>query len=79
VVGDVAVTTLSGVAVGDAALDVRDQHPDATTGDSLRFLLLDRTTIGTLDGSDLVYGVGVVAEDETTITSIRVPSVNWGV
>ena len=78
-VGDVAISTLSGVAVGDAAVEVRDEHPEAVQGDSLAVFDFDRTPVGVLDGTELTNSVGVLADDEITVSGIRAPLVNWGV
>ncbi|KQQ09949.1 hypothetical protein [Rathayibacter sp. Leaf296] len=78
-VGDVAISTLSGVAVGDAAVEVRDEHPEAVQGDSLGIFDFDRTPVGVLDGTELTNSVGVLADDEITVSGIRAPFVNWGV
>ncbi|WP_156465947.1 MULTISPECIES: hypothetical protein [unclassified Rathayibacter] len=82
-VGDVAISTLGGVAVGDAAQDVRAEHPDGvpagSADGSLGLFLFDETTVGSHNGGDLVNSVMAVAEDETTVSRIVAPSANWGV
>ncbi|QHC65909.1 hypothetical protein GSU68_04465 [Rathayibacter sp. VKM Ac-2759] len=79
-VGDVAISTLGGVAVGDATRDVVAQHPDGVPeGGSLGLFLFDETTVGSHNGGDLVNSVMAVAEDEITVSRIAAPSANWGV
>ena len=78
-VGDVAISTLGGVAVGDAAEEVRAEHPDSVQEGAPGLFDFDTTPVGTLDGVELTHTVGVLAEDEVTVSGIRAPFVNWGV
>ncbi|MCM6764196.1 hypothetical protein NB037_17410, partial [Rathayibacter sp. ZW T2_19] len=78
-VGDVAISTLGGVAVGDAAEEVRAEHPDSVQEGAPGLFDFDTTPVGTLDGFELTHTVGVLAEDEVTVSGIRAPFVNWGV
>ncbi|SMH48890.1 hypothetical protein SAMN06295885_3156 [Rathayibacter oskolensis] len=83
VVGDVAISTLGGVSVGDTTAEVQAEHPeglvDSGAGVSLAYFRFDETVIGTQNGGDLTNSVGVLAEDEIAVSSIRAPFVNWGV
>ncbi|MWV49122.1 hypothetical protein GRS96_07505 [Rathayibacter sp. VKM Ac-2803] len=82
-VGDVAVSTLGGVSVGDATADVRVEHPDGILEgagpESAGLFLFDETSVGSSNGNDLVNSVMAIADDEVTISAIRAPSANWGV
>lgn len=78
-VGDVAISTLGGVAVGDATADVAAEHPDSATGGALGTFLFDTTPVGTVEGYELTNTVGAIAEDEVTVSSLRAPFMNWGV
>ncbi|KZX22526.1 hypothetical protein [Rathayibacter tanaceti] len=78
-VGDVAVSTLGGVSVGDATADVRAEHPESAGAGAAGLFLFDATSVGSSDGSDLVNSVMAIADDEVTISAIRAPSANWGV
>ncbi|ROQ65192.1 hypothetical protein EDF36_0695 [Rathayibacter sp. PhB152] len=78
-VGDVAISTLGGVTVGDATAELAAEHPESTTDGAPGSFLFDTTPVGTLEGYELTNTVGAIAEDEVTVSSLRAPFVNWGV
>jgi hypothetical protein len=78
-VDGVAISTLGGVAVGDAAAEVAAEHPESTTDGSLSSFFFDTTTVGTTEDFELTNWVAALAEDHVTVSSLRAPFVNWGV
>ena len=78
-VADVAISTLGGVAVGDSAAEVAAERPESVIGDRPGAFLFDNTPVGSADGTELTNGVGAIADDEVTVSSLNAPYMNWGV